>query len=173
MGVMAAITSKLEGSIREHLQKIADMQSQTMVYFNNESKLWRAIVEHISEAKECVLFERDKFPVAMHNNYGPAVYFRSCRSQHQYSFVINLTVFFHDEENVSGIKLNDVDEFQRQVQIEIPFDLELDFTFVKFSKWIASKKKAKKAESAQQQLKTLANFLSKKKRTTSFEKMLK
>lgn len=145
-------------------------------YFRRFSKTYKAIVEYITKAKEeCVLIEKTG-PILMARGTGPCISYRSC---HMYSddysskkvnglavpipspvFCLSISVRMVDSDDVE-CGMEDPREFERNFDIQVPLDLEQNFTQKKFDAWIKEKKRIVNEKQAGIDRKELARLVKK------------
>ena len=132
----------LEGNIIEHLRKINDMRNQANMYFHFGSKLWRAVERHIALDPDQALAT---FPQGMSLRGGRNTYGINRRECGLYAQE------WDDGKPVQPIKFwvefsanlvnNEEEEFSRNYSVNVPIDLELNFTEDKFKAWTDALKK--------------------------------
>jgi hypothetical protein len=147
------------GTLTTHLRMQSSVIENTSGYFRYGSKLFRAIDDHISHAKDCVLIERPGHVVGTSAHSG--VHFQDA---HLYA-----DSYVDDPKDKGEIKRKiavpakvysleitvdyvepgeDYDDRRsgRRFFLKVPIDLELNFTQDGFNAWIAETKKKRDAE---------------------------
>jgi hypothetical protein len=126
------------GNIIEHMKHVHEVKDAQWRYFYWQSRVFKAIQQHIERAEDCVLIQRHR-KLLFHRGHG-AVSFNDAHhyvgevkdGQHVPSKVFNLMITVHfgeDEENDLGAE-------DRKYYLNVPIDLELDFSPAKFDAWI-------------------------------------
>ena len=129
-----------------HVRLMQDGERETKMYFRSDSEAWTAIQKHISYAKECAFFERTD-SIRSYRGTGPAVHFRDItvygtqfKGSTPYEvdfFQIDVDIEFENDEYADETRHD-------RLHINVPFDLELNFTQEKFDAWIAEKLEERK-----------------------------
>jgi hypothetical protein len=141
------ITDKLiDNNIVSHMATMRDMKDAKSDYFRSVSKLWRAIRDHIADAKDCVLFDLEGTIIA-HRGTGASI---ALNNVHLYRFrdcfdemclTIGVEYFCEGEESSY-----DPDTTSKTYRVVVPADMELNFTKRKFDAWIKKKKEERDVE---------------------------
>lgn len=159
------VSELLAPDIIAHTRIYQDAESAIKKYFHFDSKLMRAIHKHIGYAKDCVLIDRPA-DICHYSECGAAVHFKDITvwgTQWKYNdetkrnepyeidyFGLDITVEYHDE--------NEDRDVTRQYTINVPIDLEINFTEEKFNVWInelAQKRNLEREEKDKEAIKAL------------------
>jgi len=149
----------LNGNPVDHLGEIQRMQEVVRKYYYWVSPLWKAIREHISRAQDCVLINREG-TIVSHRGLGPSV---SCDNVAfvGYKSIENERLKF--DIKVEYFRDGEEDSYQPNTYhstycLDVPPDLEENFTPAKFKQWVAEKKKKRDAEVEKVELKELVRL---------------
>jgi hypothetical protein len=138
------------GTFVTHLRMQASVEENTSSYFRYGSKLFRAIDDHISHAKDCVLIERPGRVVGTSAHSG--VHFKEAYlycdnwvdkpggrvAVPAKVYSLKIEVDYIDP----GDDLDyDGDRTKKYFYIKVPIELELNFTKQGFDAWVAAAKK--------------------------------
>ena len=162
------ILDKLENqNVISNMEKIRELRNAQNEYYYWVSPLWKAISKHIGYNKDCVLIDREAIMVS-HRGHGPAI---ALKDTHLYAFdysvkppkpsdMYNITFtveYFHDGEE----RCENPDTYQKSYYLNVPIDLELNFTKRKFDAWVNTIKEKRDAKTKTKELAQL-NALKKK-----------
>jgi len=155
-------TSDLQGKTFSVFQReMQEMQSEVKKYFRFDSKLWRAIQNHIwHEGQDNALIDwPEGFLVVVHQGTGAAINHRGCvlpsadySVSADYSinppkqpnvYILDLDVTFINEEDQN---MDRPLEKMKSYSLVVPIALEENFTAEGFYAWITQKWKEKEAE---------------------------
>jgi len=163
------MSKKLELPFQQHLRKIQDMKDQLYDYFRYDSKAFRAIEDYIYKHQgfNALVDHPVDHRIPCHRGTGPAINYvgasvyamdysvRPAKEADVYRLEINVGYVHKDEWE---------DEYPterfKKFEIQVPVDLEADFTQEKFRAWIDAlaeqKKKKIQAEAVKQMRKLKA-----------------
>lgn len=158
-------TSKLVGSVIDALRLERDFKHNINQYFHYDSACWRAIVEHIGKNKECAFFikpvDEDKatLDVMVGRGTGYIINMRNVYIHYTEgdTFAIELVVWYFGGKWTRG----NPREIKRKYTIEVPFDLEENFTKEKFDAWIKEELAKRQSEQAKDDLPLLSELIKK------------
>ena len=152
---------KLSGdNIIEHLGHLRDTQQAVNWHFRTDSKLWKAIRNHIGEAKpgKCCIINKH-WHCASHRGLGWAISLNHAftyTNPSEKSFVLEFRVEFEvdDEDTPKYPK-----EVRRKYRLDVPKDLELNFTELKFQTWLLRQKRLLEAETKDEIQHRISEFI--------------
>lgn len=154
-GTYSKNTVLMGENIVQHLTNLNLLEHQKKNYFRNNSKLWKAIFEHIYYAKKCVLIDRDE------SKYGEAVEIISYRGSGAAINLKNVEIrgiyqpnekpflSFTFEIEYGGECFSN---YSKTYSIDIDTDLEINFTKEKFDNYIQQLKNTKEEKNKQNDL---------------------
>jgi hypothetical protein len=146
----------LADNIIEHTRIYQRAESAINEYFRSYSKLFRAIHKHIGNPNaECYIIDLPQHcRIMRYSECGAAVHFKDLTvwgTQWKWDeatkrnvpyevdhFGLDITVEYHDEEEDRSVT--------RQYTINVPIDLEVNFTQEKFDAWISELAQKRKTE---------------------------
>lgn len=121
-----AVTVELEGSnIIEHLQKTSKMRDETHRHFYFNSKLFRAIYEHILSKKCILIIPPADHSIPCHRGTGPSIHFKDAFVYVGGTHInIAFTVGYIDNENEH---MDYPPEREIKYDFSFPIEMELNF----------------------------------------------
>jgi hypothetical protein len=127
------------------LQDWCDRKHEIGKYFHFDSKFWTALVDHIAHAPrsaDCVVDLPSDYHIPWHRGSGPAISFRGAYvgGGHVENEEWIPSDFYYLDFAVTFVHKNDDDEYpatkEKEYCIAVPFDLEMNFSFVRFDAWV-------------------------------------
>lgn len=162
----AAIFSALRKEMKEalfnhdiidHLQETDKMKWRANDYFRRYNKCFDAIRDHIDHGGDVVFFELDGIIVS-HRGSGAAINFREARvygkDPTHYRMTIEIEYFCEGQ-----VESYDPDFFHEKYDIDVPIDLERNFTKKKFKAWIEELRVVRDAKKYQEERKMVEGFI--------------
>lgn len=148
-------------TIIEHIKLVSDWMRSTDWHFRVDSKFFKAVAEHIVDAKDCVLLDRKERTVSCHRGTGYAVNFEqaSCPIAlpgECQMLMLRISVDFDDPDYSDDDRYHSTRE---DFSIYAPADLELNFNQEKFELWLQTKKDERDKKHSQTDLKVLDKLL--------------
>lgn len=133
----------LRGSFVAHMNLLGKVKSELEHYFRIKSKCWRAIVDHLYKIKDCVIVQHPKdYFIPFDHAHGPCIRTKSAFlyvDQTATVYGLSMAVTYVHEEERDSYRPNGT---ERHYHIQVPIDLEVEFTQEKFDAWIAHKRAA-------------------------------
>jgi 5'(3')-deoxyribonucleotidase len=169
-----ALTDSLVGpNVFAHIRHTLELKERTLWYFRTQSKLWKAIVEHICHDKNVILAPKpvDDAVVAMHRGTGPAISLKDVGvwgqdikegkdDQGKFTGYIFREVAFWMKVKVDWYSEEVGDEVHREYKLDhVPCILELEFSNKKFDEWVESLAQEKAANITISMMEKLAEKL--------------
>lgn len=147
-----------DDEICARLEQLQELEASTTKYFRLDSPLWKAIKRYIENAKvgECVLCDK-QHPVLILRGTGAAISYRRVYYQPagaddpKNTVRLILDVTFYDAEE-------DREIWERNIMVDVPIDLMVNFTDDKFNAWIAEKVAVWKKTSDEAKFKVMLGF---------------
>lgn len=139
-------------NIISHLEACQKAERSTFNYFSTKSSFIKAIEDHIVNSKDCVLIDREGRDVSCHRGTGYAI---GCKNVIVHFHVPPETQMMSFDIEVGFCPLEDDPEYNgydggsdivRKVRLFAQTDLELNFTKVKFKKWLDDQRQTKEKE---------------------------
>lgn len=166
-------TTLLGKNIIEHMGHLSTALDASKSYWSRESKLWRAISNHISgnhiNAKKhgCVIIDKPKQEngsprsIRSYRGTGPDISIEevSCYKNDK-NIMFRFQVAYCPDGDYYYAEESCNDEHQTY-WIYVPKELELDFTQEAFDKWVEQLKQKKEAEIQEKELKILKQLMKK------------
>lgn len=131
------------GNIIAHMRHMADCKEARFSYFHRHSKLWRKLWQHLQEDNNGLIEHPENSLIVVHRGSGHAI---SLRDTHLYAknyetrpptestvFGMDVEIEYIEEDNRG---MDYPPSFVRKYSIQVPCELELNFTDKAFSKWI-------------------------------------
>lgn len=169
----------LEENIISHMKKMREMEKARHEYFYWASLLWKAIRNHIATARDCILIDR-KDEIVIHRGTGPAI---GLKETHLYAgewtvanndeisqlipskvFAMIVAVEYIPKEETHKEWPN---TYREEYELQVPIDLELNFTKKAFNEWLANLKVIRDAEQKRHDLAELKRLKNKLKHNVS------
>ena len=147
------ILDKLEdGNVISNMNRISELQAAQSKYYHFTSKLWKAIRNHVSYSKDCVLCELEG-TIISHRGTGASISIKKTRlyapdyktrpptEADHFSLSFEVEYFCEGEE-----RSYDPDTYRRTYYVNPPVALELNFTKRGFDAWIKEMREKRDVE---------------------------
>jgi len=134
-------------NIVDHILKLNEMENARQRYFYLISPVWKAIRDHISRSKECGLIKRDERLIRSYRGLGASVQLKNVHlpkidnPKNILDFEIEVEYIQEGEEGAERPAT-----YKKKYWINVPSELELDFTQRKFENWVKKEKAKMDAE---------------------------
>ena len=132
-------------NIIEHMRRRSILKTQQQKYYFWHSRLWEALKKHILDENECkvLIWEPDSF-ILTRRTMGSAIRLLEAgvypllseggKILEPSKFWINFEIDWARKKTISGFNIN-IEEYTKFYSLDIPTDLEINFSIEKFNKW--------------------------------------
>ena len=154
------------GNIIAHMRHMADCREARSTYFYRHSKLWRKLWKHLQEDNNGLIKHPDNSLIVVCRGSGHSISLRdTCLYAKNYNtdppteaatFSMSIEIEYIDEDNRS---MDYPPTFTRSYNIQVPCELELDFSEKAFAKWTSLKIAEETADTILKEQETLLKLM--------------